>query len=309
MTTVRLLTLSLVLLAVPAAAFAGTAASCPQLFPGGQPPTLVNPRLAQRTTMLCNDAYAAVASGVTRDALWSAEHLTAADLAAARDTPRQNEFHPDSRLPPADQAHLDDHRQSGYDRGHMTPSGDMPTGEAQQQSFSLANMVPQTAALNRGIWAVIETAVRRLAVRRGELYLVMGPAFAGEQIASIGPSGVLVPSATWKAVYDPRVRATGVRDRSVRVRQHDGSVLRGGVGGHPRAPGRHRPVPGASRQPERDGDDAAGPRARRPFLQESQAAALGTRGLPSSSARQDWPGGVRGTSNLRPAGPAPSCQL
>lgn len=62
MTTARLLTLSLVLLAVPAVAFAGTAASCPQLFPGGQPPALVNPRLAQRTTMLCNDAYAVLAS-------------------------------------------------------------------------------------------------------------------------------------------------------------------------------------------------------------------------------------------------------
>lgn len=142
--------------------------------------------------------------------MWSAEHLTAADLEAARDTPRQNEFHPDSRLPPADQAHLDDYRQSGYDRGHMTPSGDMPTGQAQQQSFSLANMILQTAALNRGIWEAIETAVRRLAARRGELYLVTRPVFAGEQIGSIGPSGVLVPSATWKAVYDPRAHATGV---------------------------------------------------------------------------------------------------
>src|SRR3954469_4329716 len=32
-------------------------ASCPQFFPGGQAPALTNPRLAQRTTLLCNDAY------------------------------------------------------------------------------------------------------------------------------------------------------------------------------------------------------------------------------------------------------------
>src|SRR3954447_4392998 len=35
----------------------------PQFFAGGQPPTLTNSRLAQRTTLLCNDAYAVLASG------------------------------------------------------------------------------------------------------------------------------------------------------------------------------------------------------------------------------------------------------
>ena len=209
MTTARLIPLSLVLLVLPIAALAGTA-SCPRFFPGGGAPALVNPKLAQRTTLLCNDAYAVLASGVTHGALWSAEHLTAADVEAARHTPRQNEFHPDERLPLADRAYLDDYRRSGYDRGHMAPSGDMPTDQAQGQSFSLANMVPQTAVLNRGVWAATEAAVRTLAARRGELYLVTGSAFTGQQVTTIGASGVLVPSATWKAVYDPQVRATGV---------------------------------------------------------------------------------------------------
>ncbi len=31
--------------------------ACPQFFPGGQSPALVNPKLGQRTTLLCNDAY------------------------------------------------------------------------------------------------------------------------------------------------------------------------------------------------------------------------------------------------------------
>ncbi len=182
-------------------------AACPQFFPGGQPPVLTNAKLEQRTTFLCNDSYAALASGVTHGALWSAEHLTADSLAGARNTARRGRFHAEQRLDFADQAQLDDYRRSGYDRGHMAPSGDMPNPRAQQQSFSLANMVPQAGALNRGVWADIETALRTLATRRGELYLVTGPAFQGNQIQSIGPNGVLVPTSVWKAVYDPRTGA------------------------------------------------------------------------------------------------------
>ena len=204
---IRLLALAFAVLAAPAAL--AQPAVCPQFFPGGQPPALTNPRLAQRTTLLCNDAYAALASGVTHGAIWSAERLTAASLAAARGIPRQGAFHPDGRLPRADQAQLDDYRRSGYDRGHMAPSGDMPDERAQEQSFALSNMVPQTAALNRGVWEGIESAVRRLAARRGELYVITGPAYQGQQIQSIGPDGVLVPSLTWKAVYDPKGGGTG----------------------------------------------------------------------------------------------------
>ncbi len=50
----------------------------------------------------------------------------------------------------------------------MTPSGDMPGEDAQQQTFSLANMVPQTPELNCGIWAGIEMSVRNLAAQEGE---------------------------------------------------------------------------------------------------------------------------------------------
>ena len=186
------------------------AEGCPQFFPGGQPPVLANPKLGQRTTLLCNDAHAVLASGITHGTIWSAEHPTAASLEQARQTRRQGEFHADDRLPPADQAQLSDYRRSGFDRGHMTPSGDMPDEQAQEQTFSLANMVPQTAELNRGIWARVESTVQRLAERDGELYLVTGPAFHGTDLRSIGPDGVLVPSSTWKAVYDPRRQGTGV---------------------------------------------------------------------------------------------------
>jgi len=106
-------------------------------------------------------------------------------------------------------AELADYRSSGFDRGHMAPSGDMPDAQSQQQTFPLANMVPQAPALNRGPWERIESAVRRLARRRGELYVVTGPAFTGARIDTIGDNRVLVPTATWKAVYDPQALAAG----------------------------------------------------------------------------------------------------
>jgi endonuclease G len=181
------------------------ASACDQIFAAGQPPVLRNAKLAQRTTVLCNNAYAVLDSGVTRGPLWSAEHVTANFLASARTAARQGHFHADERLRPDDRAVLSDYSRSGYDRGHMTPSGDMPDLDAQQQSFSLANIVPQTPALNRGVWEGIESTVQRLVERRGELYVVTGPAFQGGQLQSL-KGRVLVPTATWKAVYDPKAQ-------------------------------------------------------------------------------------------------------
>ena len=71
-------------------------------------------------------------------------------------------------------------------------------------------MVPQTPQLNRGIWEGIESAMRHLVEQQGELFLVTGPAFVGQELKSIGADGVLVPSSTWKAVYDPRTGGAGV---------------------------------------------------------------------------------------------------
>jgi len=151
--------------------------------------------LAKRTTPLCYRAYAVLASGVTRGALQSAEHPTAAGLAAARQTQRVNLFHPENDLPLADRAELADYVRSGLDHGNTTSSGDMPDPVAQMQSFSLANIVPQTAKLNRGVWERIESAVRTLVKRHGEAYVVTGPAFGGANLQQIG-GRVLVPTST-----------------------------------------------------------------------------------------------------------------
>ena len=179
--------------------------ACPQHFAGGQAPDLVNPRLAPGARPLCFQAFAVLHSALTRTPLYSAEHLTADGIEAARATPRSGSCHPAPALPPDERAALSDYARSGFDRGHMAPAGDMPDAEAQQESFTLANMVPQASKLNRGVWEGIESAVRTLAQRRGELYVVTGPIFKGNELATVGH--VVAPTYVFKAVLDPRSRA------------------------------------------------------------------------------------------------------
>lgn len=193
---------------VPAHAEGEVAASCQAFAPGNTLPTITRPFMLKGASVLCNHGYAVMVSSVTHTPLWSAEHLVAAELEAAADLPRTGSFYADPRWQGG--STLQDYRASGYSRGHLAPSADQPDEQAQHETFALSNIVPQTAVLNEGIWARIESTVRDMARDEGELYVVTGPAFHGKPIMTIGPGHVYVPSSTWKAVYSPRRGRAGV---------------------------------------------------------------------------------------------------
>ena len=176
--------------------------SCPQHFAGGRQPVLTNPKLTQDTLTLCYEGFSILHSGISRTPLYAAERLTRARVAAARSVDRADAFREEERLPARDRSELRDYVRSGYDRGHMAPAGDMPTEAAQAESFSLANIVPQNRSANRSLWAAIEESVRRLATRRGDLYVVTGPIFEGDEVAKLN-GRVLIPTHLYKAVLDP----------------------------------------------------------------------------------------------------------
>ncbi|CAA9505242.1 MAG: hypothetical protein AVDCRST_MAG39-1642 [uncultured Sphingomonadaceae bacterium] len=177
--------------------------SCAAHFLDGAEPKLVNARLAPTTRPLCFRAFAVLHSGVTRGSLWSAERLTASSVRAAIAIEgRSNRFHAEERLPTSERAELDDYVRSGLDRGHMAPSGDMPSRAADDESFSLANIVPQAPKLNQGTWSKLEGMVRDMALAHGTAYVVTGPLFEGERVRSL-KGRVLVPTSTWKAIYVP----------------------------------------------------------------------------------------------------------
>ncbi|SFM46604.1 DNA/RNA non-specific endonuclease [Rugamonas rubra] len=187
------------------AAGLAAAGDCPAHYVGGRLPEIHNQKMAAATTELCYGVFGVMHSGLTRTPLWSAEHLTADNLAAAQDLSRENSFHAEPQLPAGQRAELSDYARSGFDRGHMAPNGDMPDRASQHQSFTLANMVPQDGDNNRHIWAGIEGAVRKMALKEGDLYVITGPAFIGGKLQKIGK--VLVPSHLYKVVYSPRQRA------------------------------------------------------------------------------------------------------
>jgi endonuclease G len=174
-----------------------------QLYRGVAPEIKIE-KLSAQTRAVCFSEIAVLYSGIARTPLWSAEHLTAARIERARTLARlrSNAFHEESSLPSEVRSELSDYRRSGFDRGHMAPNGDMSTPEAQEESFSLANMIPQDPCNNEVLWEGIESAVRDLALADDEVFVITGPAFLGAELQSLNRR-VLVPTHIFKAVYVP----------------------------------------------------------------------------------------------------------
>ena len=176
--------------------------ACPQFFANGKSPVIA-PRPTNRA--LCYEAFAILHSGESKTPVFVAEKLNKESLTEAKE-PRTNKFFTDARIRSAERATLEDYKGSGFDRGHMAPAGDMPNALAMEQSFTLANMVPQAPEHNRGVWAKsVEAATRKYAARTtGDVYVITGPIFVPSIAESqgIGPGQVRVPKYIFKLVYD-----------------------------------------------------------------------------------------------------------
>jgi endonuclease G len=114
---------------------------------------------------------------------------------------RGNDFRPDPSVP-SGSAQLSDYKNSGYDRGHLCPAGDMTfNAEAMSETFYLSNMSPQVPAFNRGIWKSLETLVREWAEEDDSIFIVTGGILSNPK-GTIGIDRVTVPSRFYKVIYD-----------------------------------------------------------------------------------------------------------
>lgn len=127
---------------------------------------------------------------------WVAWHTDSTWLG---DVKRSDNFRADSTLPEKwYRVHEKSYRRSGYDRGHLCPSGDRTnTSYDNAMTFLMTNIIPQVANNNRGPWAELESYCRDLVRLGKEIYIYCG---------GVGSKGFLdsgrvnIPEKTWKVI-------------------------------------------------------------------------------------------------------------
>ena len=127
---------------------------------------------------------------------WVAWHVDSTWLGEIK---RSNDFRADSTLPEHwYRVHEKSYRRSGYDRGHVCPSGDRTNAQKNNSAtFLMTNMIPQAGNNNRGPWAALEMSYRELVKQGKELYIYSG----GYGSRGFLDSGrVNIPERTWKVV-------------------------------------------------------------------------------------------------------------
>lgn len=126
---------------------------------------------------------------------WVSWHVGAGDLGTVK---RKDAFRGDPELPKLWRVTGSAYKGSGYDRGHMCPSGDRTASdEDNAATFYMSNMLPQTPDLNRGPWEKLEAYGRELVRAGQELYIIAGPE------GDTGPlpgAPVVIPKTCWKVI-------------------------------------------------------------------------------------------------------------
>lgn len=129
---------------------------------------------------------------------WTAYELTKEE--AEGESPRGRHFtvDPDVNGPQGDN---DDYRNSGWDRGHMVPAGDMKADEQMmRESFYFSNICPQNRNLNGGDWRTLEELCRQYAIQYGRIYIVCGPIIGNNIYGRLGPHQIVIPDAFFKVI-------------------------------------------------------------------------------------------------------------
>jgi endonuclease G len=128
---------------------------------------------------------------------WVSWSLQSSDIG---DAERQNNFHPEAALPDGyKRVTPNDYTGTGFDRGHVCNSKDRSSSaEDNSETFSMANMLPQTPDLNRQVWESLESYCRNLVKQGNQLFIIAGGYGSAK---TIGKSNkVNVPTNCWKVV-------------------------------------------------------------------------------------------------------------
>ena len=148
---------------------------------------------------ICREAYLVAYDAPAKIPAYVAYTLTPPNALGC--WPRTNAFVADKSVPGG--AKPDDYAGTGYDKGHAAPDGDLSWSEiVEYESFLMTNMYPQHGSLNRGIWKLLETAIRGWTVQRNQPFTIYVGAFYGAGNETIGAGKVIVPHGYYKIVIN-----------------------------------------------------------------------------------------------------------
>lgn len=170
-----------------------------QLVKIKKPYKLELPKPNQHDYIITHTGYTLSYNPIYHIADWVAYELTDDETTAV--VKRNNHFVPDPLLQCCIISNSD-YKNSGYDRGHLAPAGDMSYSyQTMMESFYLSNMAPQTPSFNRGIWKRLEEQIRQWAVDDSVVYIVTGTILK-KGLKTIGPNKITVPSYFYKVILD-----------------------------------------------------------------------------------------------------------
>ena len=135
---------------------------------------------------------------------WTSWHLDSSWLGSQA---RTNAFRADTSLPDGwYQVNETSYSGSGFDRGHMCPSGDRTLNyQENADTFLMTNMVPQAPDNNQVTWEGLESYSRSLVSQGKELYIISGGYGQGGTgrngfATTVDQGRVVVPAYTWKVI-------------------------------------------------------------------------------------------------------------
>ncbi len=131
--------------------------------------------------------------GIANWVSWTTEQEDLGDLS------RSDDFREDESLPKkCYQVDENDYRGTGYDRGHLMPSGDRTKSKsANSSSFLMVNILPQNPSNNREVWRELEIYSRKLVNRGLKLHSFAG---GNGQLKTINKGKISVPKYVWKVI-------------------------------------------------------------------------------------------------------------
>lgn len=162
-------------------------------------PTRTSPNCPNDIQVIKRGDFAVGWSPSLRHPVWCAYHLTGEERFPVTDRPNFRKDRDADRCPAAG-----DYKGKGYDRGHMVPNYAIVTRygkSAQESTFLMSNISPQSAELNRGVWREFEHRIADLWTKRyGEIWVIVGCVQSKENRELLSSTDIDVPEAFYQII-------------------------------------------------------------------------------------------------------------